>query len=106
MEGSATPYTKPQGSVFDENLLQQHRNGVGDLRMCTDAPEVATNTPNRTIRVTLSSDPKCFRATAIAFRATSWAASLPCVLRADTPDEFRFAALGSKHAGEKRRFPI
>src|ERR1700677_850598 len=27
--------------------------------------------------------------------------SAPCVFRADTPDEFRFAALGSKHAGEK-----
>jgi hypothetical protein len=29
-----------------------------------DVSEVATNTPSRTIRVTLSSDPKCCRATA------------------------------------------
>jgi len=64
---------------------------------------VAANTPNRTIHVTLSSDPKCFPHDSDRVQSSNLLRFGPCVrvkFRADTPDEFRFAALGSKHAGE------
>jgi hypothetical protein len=48
-------------------------------------PEVATDTPSRTIRVTLSSEPRCFRATARRLSAARCAASRPVSTSSSAP---------------------
>src|SRR4029077_15681534 len=44
--------------VFSKNFVPQLGSAVSDFRLIAASPEVATDTPSRTIRVTLSSDPK------------------------------------------------
>ena len=73
------------------------------------SPEIATATPSRTMRVTLSSDPKCSRATARALSAARRAALLPASTSSSAPTRpTNFAtrpSVGSIPV-RKSRFPV
>src|SRR5882757_6105589 len=59
----ATPYTRRQGLLsFPKTSLSNSEAASATFGCSRTSPEVATDTPSRTIRVTLSSDPKCRRA--------------------------------------------
>ena len=61
----ATPYTSREGFLSFPKTSCSNSEAPSAIVGCYRiSPEVATNTPSRTIRVTLSSDPKCCRATA------------------------------------------
>src|SRR5207302_3985029 len=66
----ATPYTKRQGFLsFPKTSCSNSEAPSATFGCSRTSPEVATATPSRTIRVNLSSDPKCSRATARALSA-------------------------------------
>src|SRR6266404_2573257 len=66
----ATPYTNRPGFLSFPKTSCSSSEAPSAIFGCSrTSPEVATNTPSRTIRVTLSSDPKCWRATARALSA-------------------------------------
>jgi len=67
---------------------------------------VATDTPSRTIRVTLSSDPKCCRASTEDVECGEFrrlASSVYVEFRADSPNEFRDPAFRGKHPAQKKQ---
>ena len=67
---------------------------------------MATDTPSRTIRVTLSSDPKCSPRDSedVERREVSrLAPRFHIELRADASNEFRRAAFRGKHPGQKKQ---
>jgi len=66
---------------------------------------VATDTPKRTTRLTLSSSPKCCRdSEGIERREVSRLASTFHIeFRTDTPNELRAVAFGGKHAVQKNQ---
>src|SRR6476660_9045328 len=63
----ATPYTRRQGLLsFPKTSLNNSEAASATFGWSRTSPEVATDTPSLTIRVTLSSDLKCCLATARA----------------------------------------
>jgi hypothetical protein len=70
---------------------------------------VATDTPSRTIRVTLSSDPKCFSRDSENVERREvrrLAARFHIELRAPAPNDFCLAAFSGKHALKKSKLPV
>src|SRR6202043_470293 len=65
----ATPYTRRQGLLSFPKTSCSNSEAASAIFGCSrTSPEVATDTPRRTTRLTLSSDPKCCRATARTLR--------------------------------------
>jgi len=102
----ATPYTKRQGLLSLPKTSCSNCEGASAIfGWSRTSPEVATDTPSRTMRVTASSEPKCWRATARALSAAR--CGLACLfhipLRADAPNEFRPVTSRGKHPAEKKQ---
>ena len=74
----ATPNTRRLGFLsFPKTSWSNSEAPSATFGCSRTSPEVATYTPSRTILVTLSSDPRCCRATARALRAARCAAARP-----------------------------
>src|SRR5216684_7914029 len=82
----ATPYTRRQGFLsFPKTSCNNSEAASATFGCSRTSPEVATETPSRTIRATLSSDPKCCRATVRTLSAARWAALRPASTSSSAP---------------------
>src|ERR1700756_3152851 len=82
----ATPYTKRHGFLSFPKTSCSNAEAPSAIFGCSrTSPEVATYTLNLTVRVTLSSDPKCFRATARPLSAARRAARCPASRSSSAP---------------------
>ena len=92
--------------VFSEDVLQQVRSSIRDFRLIANISRSGDGDPSRMIRVTLSSDPKCSRATARALSAARYAALRPVSTSSSAPTRptnFADAAFRGKHPGQKKQ---
>jgi hypothetical protein len=103
----ATPYTEAaRVLVFSEDVLQQLRSGVSDFRLIADISRSGH-------RHAEPDDPRHFversqmlprDSEGVERREVSrLAPRFHIELRADAPDEFRRAAFGGKHSGQKKQ---
>src|SRR5580700_1081950 len=82
----ATPYTRRHGFLSFPKTSCSNSEAPSAIFACSrTSPTVATDTPSRTIRVTLSSDPKYSRATARALSAARRAALNPVCTSSSAP---------------------
>src|SRR6266481_638333 len=106
----ATPYTKRQGFFSLPKTSCSNSEAPSAIFGCSrKSPEVAMDPLNLTVRVNLSSDPKCCRATARPFSAARRAAWRPASTSSSAPTRpMNFAVWPSVASMpvRKSRFPV
>jgi hypothetical protein len=104
----ATPKINLHEIFSGPNASRSNSDAASATLMCSWKPSAAAiDTPNRTTWLTLSSEPRCFLATAMAFSVAMRAASHPASVSISLPKRpttFASCPTHWKHPAQKQQF--